>query len=624
MEQAKTIGDIKRMPYAQTHSIFRESGMGVAMLGLASLVAWTQIYQGSVLLKNIPLFNNYLYAVLAHTAILILFLALSGTSLRHLFYHFAAAVGIVAACFMFLALLTSDILLSRAASLMYGAASAALEAAWIMHISLFKARRIIAVVLGGLLAGALLRLACSSGSSWTNDVLNASSVVLPIIASLALWIFPRPKLAFPRKRNTRKETGLSNAFLVILASCCCIGSFFAGLALNPYVIQSSLVNIYWAAFTAASVLVFLMPLRVVRQANIQLFFLPALIGLLIGLYLFSSSGLGSIIMPLGMIIAAQTYCNAIGLIAVAVLLKNASSFTKAKTGREGAKQGFFQRTEYLEPFILVIGLLLSDGMFAQGVGIFASDQASLGYKQVATAASTCMLALGVFYALAAMNSSSAAKTIFASLGTQGQGKKAAEQPNQDSSVQTQKILVESEEELLPQDPAQETSASKMGQGTTTQNTRGQSAAMQDEEQFSEATQEANRIRNIALKQQATSIKTNSTETLFSAMELTERERSIALLILQGMAYRRIGEELDVTERTVKFHASNLFKKAGASNRREFESIMASPLLRVLPAINRLTQLRKKEEAQSRANKTSKGKREDPRQNTARNAKETPQ
>jgi DNA-binding NarL/FixJ family response regulator len=44
--------------------------------------------------------------------------------------------------------------------------------------------------------------------------------------------------------------------------------------------------------------------------------------------------------------------------------------------------------------------------------------------------------------------------------------------------------------------------------------------------------------------------------------------TILALLAHGKRNREISEELDITERTVKFHVSGLFSKLGASNRTE--------------------------------------------------------
>lgn len=51
--------------------------------------------------------------------------------------------------------------------------------------------------------------------------------------------------------------------------------------------------------------------------------------------------------------------------------------------------------------------------------------------------------------------------------------------------------------------------------------------------------------------------------------LTRREIEISLSILGNMSYKKIGEDLFIAESTVSKHASNIFKKMGVKNRKEF-------------------------------------------------------
>ena len=54
----------------------------------------------------------------------------------------------------------------------------------------------------------------------------------------------------------------------------------------------------------------------------------------------------------------------------------------------------------------------------------------------------------------------------------------------------------------------------------------------------------------------------------AAGQLTRREREILGFVSDGMTNARIGRELWVTEQTVKFHLSNVYRKLGVSNRTE--------------------------------------------------------
>jgi len=53
--------------------------------------------------------------------------------------------------------------------------------------------------------------------------------------------------------------------------------------------------------------------------------------------------------------------------------------------------------------------------------------------------------------------------------------------------------------------------------------------------------------------------------------LTRREIEIAISILSKLSYKRIAEDLFIAESTVSKHASNIYKKTGAKNRRQFIS-----------------------------------------------------
>lgn len=59
---------------------------------------------------------------------------------------------------------------------------------------------------------------------------------------------------------------------------------------------------------------------------------------------------------------------------------------------------------------------------------------------------------------------------------------------------------------------------------------------------------------------------NSVEDLFVRYELSEREKEIAVYILNGRNNKEIATEMFLSPNTIKVHASNLYKKLGASNR----------------------------------------------------------
>jgi len=56
--------------------------------------------------------------------------------------------------------------------------------------------------------------------------------------------------------------------------------------------------------------------------------------------------------------------------------------------------------------------------------------------------------------------------------------------------------------------------------------------------------------------------------------LTNREREVLSLVASGARNRTIAEQLGISDNTVKFHVSNLLRKAGASTRAELAALVA--------------------------------------------------
>lgn len=53
--------------------------------------------------------------------------------------------------------------------------------------------------------------------------------------------------------------------------------------------------------------------------------------------------------------------------------------------------------------------------------------------------------------------------------------------------------------------------------------------------------------------------------------LSSRETQVAFLVVEGNTNRGIGQKLHVSEKTIKFHLTNIFRKAKVSNRCLFSS-----------------------------------------------------
>ncbi|MBI5235077.1 MAG: helix-turn-helix transcriptional regulator [Deltaproteobacteria bacterium] len=57
--------------------------------------------------------------------------------------------------------------------------------------------------------------------------------------------------------------------------------------------------------------------------------------------------------------------------------------------------------------------------------------------------------------------------------------------------------------------------------------------------------------------------------MFDDFDLSRRERELAVLVVQGHTNKRIGEQLFISEHTVKAHLKKIFHKVAVKNRGEF-------------------------------------------------------
>ena len=84
------------------------------------------------------------------------------------------------------------------------------------------------------------------------------------------------------------------------------------------------------------------------------------------------------------------------------------------------------------------------------------------------------------------------------------------------------------------------------------------------------------IREVAQGHVVTAIPaTPDTDLAVRRDDLTPREQEILLLAARGLTNARIGQELWVTEQTVKFHLSNVYRKLGIRSRSQLVRLMAN-------------------------------------------------
>ena len=60
---------------------------------------------------------------------------------------------------------------------------------------------------------------------------------------------------------------------------------------------------------------------------------------------------------------------------------------------------------------------------------------------------------------------------------------------------------------------------------------------------------------------------------FKNYSLTEREKEVAIVLVQGTTYKQISEELHISLPTVKTHASNIYRKCGVKSRAELTTLL---------------------------------------------------
>ena len=75
---------------------------------------------------------------------------------------------------------------------------------------------------------------------------------------------------------------------------------------------------------------------------------------------------------------------------------------------------------------------------------------------------------------------------------------------------------------------------------------------------------------ITVEEEKTDDESGEKQPLWESDKLTRREREVACLISKNLSNREIGEELFISEATVKKHVSNIFEKLGIDSREELK------------------------------------------------------
>lgn len=486
--------------------------MSVPFVGFCSFITSVQLYENYLLLSDVSVFNFGLYGSLTQLLIL------ASAGFLSLVRGWAPSVrlvqicALVAAVSMTIHLLSDSVTAGIVCSIANGASSAVLAVAWGPRLAEHPPRTIFILVLGALLISTVICLACFIAPS---PLTTALAILLPTTSG-ALYTLDRarrttesdpPKTGASARQDDHGDVHEKRSaalrsfpwpFLFILGTCCLISSFFVGVTMNPYSFQSNSVSQFMYLFTLLSFAILLAGALTMKRPKVPFFFIAVLALLLMGLFLFSTGLLGSIIMPLGLILTSKNCFLALLWITLATLAR--------------ATKGI--------PAVALFGggLLICNGIFGRSMGMLANSHGGLSFPDIALAASVCIVVFTLFYAF--MVASHPGTNTILSPGLNG----PLTMPIAEATTGAT-----SSEEPIPEPTAQELMA-----------------------------------RARTMQEQA-----------LCEFKLTSQERRVARLILQDETYQQIAQACDISERTVKFHAKNVYKKAGVATRRDFMVKMLS-------------------------------------------------
>lgn len=427
-----------------------------AAIGAAAFLSWLVLYQGSLLLNDMAYFNGFLEMALAHAATLIVCLVVGsrgGRPSRPLM-PLAAGLALCLATLAPFAIPAANLLAAPFA----GAASALLACSLVLRLSGFTLDTGAASIVGGQLIGLALLVLCGFADDPLVPV--ATACACAAVAGIALSFSCPPPIA---KLSQRTELPSSwRPYVAVSGTCCFLASVFAGVALNPYIIQSQTISAYWIAIAFAGLALLGGISAALKRTGFQSYFLAPLVGLIVGLYLFSSGAISSIILPIAIVLAAETGLTVFSLLA-------ATAFARLHPAPLSAA---------------ALGSLLGTGIAGNGFGELVHVLFQPNFIVISGTASACLAALAVLYVVISIKYPGA------------------------FDILANDFHIE---------PAPKT--------------------------VNEIMREAG---------------------------LSDAEVRVGLAILDGGTYRDIGERLDISERTVKYHASNILHKMGMKRRNEFE------------------------------------------------------
>lgn len=538
-----TLGSVGRPEAKSMRALAATARLHVLSLaGFCAFMISVQVYDNVLLYSSVQAFNFSLFTSMGQVSALLVGGLVATALRREPSARLTAAVALACGLCALARPLLQNEAANAAGAVVLGLLIGLLALCWGPQISRMSTRVAAAHVLGSMLASAVVCAIFFESA----HALGLTCAVVPALASAAIYVAsclriqnagpqcstslhrninphcstsPLQSVSEPaakkpangaanmphKKKSLLSASGFTPTYLASLAIGCLISSFFAGATLNPYGFQSTSIEglMNWLAL-AGVVTMFVFSL-VPRAPMIQPCFILAVVVLTAGMFLLSSGLLGSIVVPLGLILAAR-----ICFTALCWLTLTAIGHTCATHGLpRAAVTGLFG-----------MGLALCNGTLGRSVGMLVSNHTSLSYPGIAFGATAVMGLLILLYAA------------FSLAPSKGNVAAGASKSNA----------------AITPDTARASAQSPVDGGVSEQGQQG--ACPATSQQVTEHTWSEQRDKLLE-------------------HNLTEREFAVAQLILQGQTYLKISQQLDITERTVKYHARKIYEKTGASNRTDF-------------------------------------------------------
>ena len=490
-----------------------------SFIGFCCFSAALQLYDNVALLENADLFNGVLYASLAQI-VLFGIVAVAGLArdLRLPRALALASASVGAAC-MLVGVCPWGSALCVPSAVLGGASLAVLSVCWGARLATRPAETLCLRVVAGLFVGSAV-----ASVLFAADIALLSEVAIAalLVGTGVSWLMP-DDAAQPdggsgasaaaqggsapvpgAAGRGRQLFGASAAVIVTLVVSCLLSAFFSGVTINPYGVQSKYIDAYMHLVTTLSFCLLALDCIVFKKVHLQGFVLAALAVLLLGLLMLSTGLAGSVVVPVGVILAMRGFSWGLGWVVLVAFVC---------TGRPRAAG------------VSALCLLASGSALGRGAGVLLNNSGVASFADLGTFGVACITLLAVAYAL--MNATKLSQInipVGFDLGSRAQQGSGAVGGQEAGSPHADAVSGDSE----------------LADG-------GRVAPSKGPDSFR-----------------------------LAGLELTDKEQSVAELLLLGVTYQYIADNLGISTSTVKFHAKNIYLKAGVETKRDFLEKCSEP------------------------------------------------